>query len=99
MDTPQRKVACSRGAGCLGSDPLVLAPGPAPVYDDADWINAIPVKLPELWQSKERSWFAQAEAQFANQQHQLFIDQVLSRHQGPAGEFHRADFGAPHSAG
>ena len=28
-------------------------------------INAVAVKLPELWQSKVRSWFAQAEAQFA----------------------------------
>ena len=57
------------GAGCLRSDPPVLAPGPlaaAPVYDDdADWINAVAVKLPELWQSKVRGWFAQAEAQFA----------------------------------
>ena len=68
MDTP-RKIAYGHGAGHLGSDPPVLAPSPLaadPVYDDdADQINAVPVKLPELWQSKVRSWFAQAKAQFA----------------------------------
>ena len=31
---------------------------------DANRINAIAVKLPELWQSKVHSWFAQAKAQF-----------------------------------
>ena len=63
MDTP-RKIAYGRGAGRLGSDPPVLAS--SPVYDDdADQINAVAVKLPKLWQSKVRSWFAQAEAQFA----------------------------------
>ena len=68
MDTPQCKVACGRDAGHLGSDPLVLTPGPliaGPVYDDADRIKAVAVKLPKLWQSKVWSWFAQTEAQFA----------------------------------
>ena len=68
MDTP-REIGYGRGAGRLGSDPPVLAPGPlaaGPVYDDdADRINTVAVKLPEFWQSKVRSWFAQAEAQFA----------------------------------
>ena len=56
-------------AGPVYNDPLVPAPGhlaAGPLYnDDADWINAVGVKLPEFWQSKVRSWFAQAEAQFA----------------------------------
>ena len=33
--------------------------------DDADQVNTVAVKLPELLQSKVRSWFAQAEAHFA----------------------------------
>ena len=56
-------------AGPVYNDPLVPAPGhlaAGPLYnDDADWINAVGVKLPEFWQSKVRRWFAQAEAQFA----------------------------------
>ena len=32
--------------------------------NEINTINTIAVKLPELWQSKVRSWFAQAEAQF-----------------------------------
>ena len=62
MDTP-RKIAYGRDAGRLASDPPVLAPGPlaaGPVYDD----DAVAVKLPEFWQSKVRSLFAEAEAQF-----------------------------------
>ena len=77
MDTPQRKVGYGRGAGRLVCDPVVSAPGPLvsspgplaaspdPVFDDANRINAVAVKLPELWQSKVRSWFVQAEAKFA----------------------------------
>merc|ERR1712049_60278 len=62
----------------LSADPVydvppVLAPGPlaagppvlAALYDDAERINAVAIKLPELWQSHVQSWFAQAEAQFA----------------------------------
>ena len=98
MDTPQHKVACGHGAGGLGSDPPVLA---SPVYDDdADRINAIAVKLPELWQSKVRSWFARAEAQFAT----TGISSSLTKYYHVikalhAGEFHQADSGAPHSTG
>ena len=69
MDTPQRKIAYGHSTGRLGSDPLVSAPvslaaGPDPVFDDTDRINAVAVKLPKLWQSKVRSWFVQAKAQF-----------------------------------
>merc|ERR1711911_492445 len=57
----------------LSADPVydvppVLAAGPpvsAALYDDAERINAVAIKLPELWQSHVQSWFAQAEAQFA----------------------------------
>ena len=104
MDTPQHKVACGHGAGRLGSDPPVLAPRPlaaGPVNDDdADWINAVAVKLPKLWQSKVRSWFARAEAQFAT----TGISSSLTKYYHVikalhAGEFHQADSGAPHSTG
>ena len=62
----------------LSADPVydvppVLAPGPlaagppvsAALYEDAGQVNAVAIKLPELWQSHVQSWFAQAEAQFA----------------------------------
>ena len=80
MDTPQCKVSYGRGVGRLVSTtpgpvvsapgPLVASPGPLAagsdsVFNNANWINAIPVKLPKLWQSKVRSWFAQAEAQLS----------------------------------
>ena len=57
------------GAGCplpsvLGNS--ATAPGPSaavanegPVANEIN-INAVAVKLPELWQSKVRTWFAQA---------------------------------------
>ena len=47
--------------GSLVAGPGPLAAGPDSVFNDAtevNTINAVPVKLPELWQSKVRSWFA-----------------------------------------
>ena len=51
--------------GPLVAGPGPLAASPDPVFNDANQINTVAVKLPELWQSKVCSWFAQAEAQFA----------------------------------
>jgi len=33
-------------------------------YDSINSVNAVAVKLPKLWRSKVRGWFAHAEAQF-----------------------------------
>ena len=41
-----------------------LAPPSRILAYEINTINAVALKLPELWQSKVRSWFAQAEAQF-----------------------------------
>ena len=53
--------------GPVVSTPGPFAAGPDSVFNDANevnTINAVAVKLPELWQSKVHSWFAQPEAQF-----------------------------------
>ena len=42
-----------------------VPPVSAALYEDAGQVNAVAIKLPELWQSHVQSWFAQAEAQFA----------------------------------
>ena len=41
-----------------------LAPPSRILAYEINTINAVALKLPELWQSKVRSWFAQAEAKF-----------------------------------
>ena len=63
------------GPRCLSSRfitawPCCYRPGPDSTFDHTninvdDSINTITVKLPELWRSRVRGWFAQAEAQFA----------------------------------
>ena len=40
-------------------------------------LNAVTVKLPELWTNQVRSWFTQVEAQFATKY--FYVIQALSR--------------------
>ena len=73
MEMP-RKISAGHGSGRLVSlppGPLVSAPEPsvdrcqALAYASCDAaINAVAVKLPELWTGRVRGWFAQAEAKF-----------------------------------
>ena len=75
MDTPSRKISAGCGAGrplpsVLGKS--AAAPGPSaavanegPVANEINNINTVAVKLSELWQSKDCSWFAQVEARLS----------------------------------
>ena len=59
-----RDCLCTQPSFAMNS---AAAPGPsAAVPNKINTINTIAVKLPQLWQSKVCSWFAQAEAQFVN---------------------------------
>ena len=68
MDTPNRKISANGSAGLPSPSVLrnsAAAPGPsAAVANEINTINTVAVKLPELWQSKVCSRFAQAKAKF-----------------------------------
>ena len=72
-----------------------LAPPSRILAYEINTINAVALKLPELWQSKFRSWFAQAEAKFVTSG----VTMSLTKYQCPAGELHRAHSRAPRSTG
>lgn len=72
-----------------------LAPPSRILAYEINTINAVALKLPELWQSKVRSWFAQAEAKFVTSG----VTMSLTKYQCPAGELHRAHSRAPRSTG
>ena len=84
MDTPLRKISTGCGSGHLISlllGPLVAAPEPAVdhVNDSINSVNTIAIKLPELWKSHVRGWFALAETQIAMKG---ILDQILLRGPG-----------------